>query len=109
MFDLSFTELLLVAVVGVIVIGPKELPVVVRTVSRWVRDAKSVAADLYNEFHRMGEDTGIHEAKREFEAEARYIIDDEGRRQQVYDISDFLKESPTVTGAEDEHGRHGPA
>ena len=36
MFDIGPTELLLIVVVAVIVIGPKDLPVALRTAGRWI-------------------------------------------------------------------------
>ena len=41
MFDIGWSELLVIAVVALIVIGPKELPAVLRTVGQWT--AKSAA------------------------------------------------------------------
>ena len=40
MFDIGYSELLLIAVVALIVIGPKDLPRVMRTVGHWVGRAR---------------------------------------------------------------------
>jgi sec-independent protein translocase protein TatB len=40
MFDIGFSELLLIAVVGIVVIGPKDLPVVVRHVAKFLRELR---------------------------------------------------------------------
>ena len=40
MFDIGFTEFLLVAVVGLLVVGPKQLPGAIRGALIWVRMAK---------------------------------------------------------------------
>ena len=40
MFDIGFWELGLIAVVGLLVIGPEQLPGVARTVGKWVGTAK---------------------------------------------------------------------
>ncbi|MFQ9623296.1 MAG: Sec-independent protein translocase protein TatB, partial [Enterobacteriaceae bacterium] len=37
MFDIGFSELLLVFVIGLIVLGPQRLPVAVKTVASWIR------------------------------------------------------------------------
>lgn len=54
MFDIGFFELLVIAVLGLLVIGPKRLPEVVRTVSLWVgrirRSFNSVKRGIENEF-----------------------------------------------------------
>lgn len=49
MFDIGFSELLLVFVIGLIVLGPKRLPVAVKTVAGWIRAIRSLATTVQNE------------------------------------------------------------
>lgn len=49
MFDIGFSELLLVLVIGLVVLGPERLPVAVRTVSGWIRALRSLAASVQHE------------------------------------------------------------
>ncbi|MCC8379234.1 MULTISPECIES: Sec-independent protein translocase protein TatB [Xenorhabdus] len=49
MFDIGFSELLLVLVLGLIVLGPERLPVAVRTVAGWIRVLRSLATNVQNE------------------------------------------------------------
>lgn len=49
MFDIGFSELLLVMVIGLVVLGPERLPVAVRTVAGWIRALRSLAASVQNE------------------------------------------------------------
>ncbi|WP_434637534.1 Sec-independent protein translocase protein TatB [Klebsiella sp. I138] len=49
MFDIGFSELLLVFVIGLIVLGPQRLPVAVKTVASWIRTLRSLAATVQNE------------------------------------------------------------
>lgn len=49
MFDIGFSELLLVFVIGLIVLGPKRLPVAVKTVAGWIRAIRSMATTVQNE------------------------------------------------------------
>ena len=55
MFDMGFAELLLVAVVGLLVIGPERLPGAIRTTMVWVnrirRSFDEVRADVQRELH----------------------------------------------------------
>lgn len=46
MFDIGWSEIALIAVVALVVIGPRELPVVLRSVGRWVRKGRQMAAHL---------------------------------------------------------------
>src|SRR3978361_243450 len=58
MFDVGYSELLLIAIVALVVIGPKDLPRVMRTVGQWVGRARGVARHF-----RSGIDTMIREAE----------------------------------------------
>ena len=53
MFDIGFTEMLLVAVVGLLVLGPERLPEAIRTGSRWLarlkRGYNAIKADVERE------------------------------------------------------------
>ena len=60
MFGIDSTELLVVAVVALIVIGPKDLPRVMRTVGQWVGRARGMARHF-----RSGIDTMIRESELE--------------------------------------------
>jgi len=48
-FDISFQELLLVFVVGLVVLGPQRLPVAIKTVMGWIRTIRGLAANVQNE------------------------------------------------------------
>ncbi|MEE4143842.1 MAG: Sec-independent protein translocase protein TatB [Halieaceae bacterium] len=49
MFDIGFTELVLVAVVGLLVIGPERLPGAIRTASLWLNRLKRGFNDIKRE------------------------------------------------------------
>lgn len=60
MFDVAPTELMLVALVALLVIGPKDLPKAMRFVGQWVAKARGAARHF-----RSGIDTMIREAELE--------------------------------------------
>ena len=49
MFDIGFSELVLLMLVGLVVLGPKRLPVAIRTVMGWVNTIRGLAANVQNE------------------------------------------------------------
>lgn len=49
MFDIGFSEIVLLMVVGLVVLGPKRLPIAIRTVMGWVRTIRGLAANVQNE------------------------------------------------------------
>lgn len=46
MIDIAWSEFLLIALIALILIGPKELPAVLRNIGRWVGRARAFARDL---------------------------------------------------------------
>lgn len=60
MFDLGAGELLLIVIVAVIVIGPKDIPMAMRTAGRWIGKIRRVSGHF-----RAGLDTMIREAEME--------------------------------------------
>ena len=49
MFDIGFSEVVLVCIVGLVVLGPQRLPVAIRTVMGWVRTIRGLATNVQNE------------------------------------------------------------
>ena len=60
MFDIGATELLLIIVVAVVVIGPKDLPLALRTAGKWMAKVRQVSGHF-----RAGLDAMIREAELE--------------------------------------------
>ena len=67
MLDLGWTELLLVAVVTLIVVGPKELPGVLRTVTGLMRRARAMAREFQRGLEDMARESGVDEIKRDLQ------------------------------------------
>lgn len=61
MFDLGWTELLVIGIVALIVVGPKDLPVLFRNVGRFVGKAKGMAREFSSAMHEAAEDSGLHD------------------------------------------------
>ena len=90
MFDISWTEFLLIGVVALIVIGPKELPAVLRTVGQWTRKVRSMAADFQGQFQ---------EAMREAEmADLKKQVDDLAQGVKNYDPLKDVKADVEAAG-----------
>lgn len=52
MFDIGFWELVVIAVVALLVVGPERLPQLVRDTGRWLRAARRMASDTRAQFER---------------------------------------------------------
>ena len=61
MFDIGMTEMLVVGVVALIVVGPKDLPVMFRRVGQFVGKAKGMAREFSSAMNDAADDTGVRE------------------------------------------------
>jgi len=68
MFDLSWTELLIVAVVAIIVVGPKDLPRALRGVGRWTGKARRMARDFRRQFDEALREAELDTIKKDVES-----------------------------------------
>lgn len=67
MFDIGWDEMALVAVIALIVIGPKDLPQVLRTAGQWVRKARSLAGEFQRGVDEMVREAELHDLKSQVE------------------------------------------
>jgi sec-independent protein translocase protein TatB len=65
MFDISWSEFLLIGVVALIVIGPKELPGVMRTLGQWTRKVRGMASEFQNQFQEAMREAEMADLKKE--------------------------------------------
>lgn len=73
MFDISFTELLLIGVVALVVIGPERLPKVARTVGHLLGRAQRYVNDVKGDIQREVELEELRKMKQEMESAAHSI------------------------------------
>ena len=59
MFDLGWTELLLIGIVALIVVGPKELPVLFRKAGQFVGKIKGMAREFSRAMNNAADDVGV--------------------------------------------------
>lgn len=64
MFDISWSEILVIAVLAIVFIGPKDLPKVMRTAGRMVRKVRLMAAEFQDSIEQMAHEAEIEEVKK---------------------------------------------
>ncbi len=74
MFDVAPTEFLLVAVIALIVIGPKDLPRVLRVIGNWVGKARGVARQFRSGFDEMVRESELAEMEKKWREENDRIM-----------------------------------
>ena len=76
MFDLSIWEIAVIGVVGVLVIGPKELPRAIMTAGKWMRKFRSVTGSLRSGFDNMIRETEMKELEEKWAKQNKQIMAD---------------------------------
>jgi sec-independent protein translocase protein TatB len=67
MFDIGWSEFVLIAVVALIAIGPKELPGVLRMVGQWMGKARKMAAEFQGQFQEAMREAEMADLKKSFD------------------------------------------
>jgi sec-independent protein translocase protein TatB len=65
MFDIGWGELLLIGIVALIAIGPKELPTVLRTLGQWMAKLRRMATEFQNQFHEAMREAELADLKKQ--------------------------------------------
>jgi len=68
MFDIGWTELLVIGVVALIVIGPKDLPEMFRTLGRFTTKARSMARDFQRAMETAADEAGVKDVAKDLQA-----------------------------------------
>ena len=109
MFDISWTEFLLIGIVALVFIGPKELPAVMRTLGQYTRKVRGMAADFQNQFQEAMREAEMTDLKKQVDDMAHDIKSYDplkSAREHVASFSDDLSKDfaktplELMTGAE---------
>ena len=99
MFDVGFSEVVIIAIIALVILGPERLPKVARTLGFWVGKARRMVADVKSDIDRemreseladlrkLGDE--ISEVKNEVQSAAGEVADDTG----VESVVESIKES----------------
>lgn len=75
MFDIGWSEMAILLLVALIVIGPKDLPKVARSIGRWVGKARAMARDFQRSLEDMAREAELDEIRKEIDKVGRERID----------------------------------
>ena len=67
MFDIGWSELVVIAVVALIAIGPKELPAVLRTVGQYMGKIRRMASEFQGQFQEAMREAEMADMKKDFD------------------------------------------
>ncbi|MGH7076295.1 MAG: Sec-independent protein translocase protein TatB [Stellaceae bacterium] len=103
MFDFSWSEILLVGVIALVVVGPKDLPRVLRTAGQWMGRARAVAREFQGQVDQLMRENELEDVRQHLSDAAsidprrmiRNWIDPGGEVEKHLSDSEFLGESHT--------------
>jgi sec-independent protein translocase protein TatB len=73
-FGIGASELMIIAVVALIVVGPRELPRVLRAVGRFVNQLRGMAGEFQKHLDAAMRETGIEEVKKDVKSLASFTM-----------------------------------
>jgi sec-independent protein translocase protein TatB len=74
MFDIGATELLLIIVVSILVIGPKDMPMALRTVGRWVGKMRKLSAQFRGGFDSIVREAELEDMEKKWKSQNEKIM-----------------------------------
>ena len=96
MFDIGWSELLVIALVAIVVVGPKELPRVLRSFGNYAGKLKRTAAEFRRQFDEAMLESELEDMRKSFERTAREA---EAKLKAPTDKSVMLPKSPAAPGS----------
>lgn len=103
MFDIGWQELFIVAILAIIVIGPKDLPRAVRTVMQVIRKLRSMAGEFQAGLDEVAREAELDDIRREANKIAHYDVtkeikdnlDPDGEIEKAADLDGAVRETMT--------------
>ena len=93
MFGLSWGEIGLILAVALIAIGPKDLPVAIRTVTGFIKKARGMAAEFQGHVDEMMREANLSDVKTEIDKLRRF--DFKSAAEQTIDLDGSLRKAAT--------------
>lgn len=96
MFDIGWTEMLVIGIVALIVVGPKDLPVLFRTLGQFVGKAKGMAREFSRAMNDAADETGMKDVAKGLKTATNPINSAmDGVKNAAADLSKFDPDSET--------------
>jgi sec-independent protein translocase protein TatB len=91
MFDISWGKLVIIGVVALLVIGPKDLPMVLRTVGQWMTKIRRMASEFQGQFQEAMREAEMTDLKKQFDDTTSAV-------KSAFDTTDIKNEMEKLIG-----------
>mgnify|MGYP001246344700 CR=1 FL=1 len=105
MLDIGWTELLAIAMVTILVVGPKDLPRVLRTVGKLTAKARAITREFQDSLDDMARQSDFDEIKREIDSTTYNsigklgdLVDPTGTEEKIFDLQETQDSQVGVAG-----------
>ncbi len=107
MFDIGWSEMAVILMLALIIIGPRDLPRVARTIGQWVRKGRALAREFQTSLEEMARESELDQVKKEIEKVGRTdfkkslenTIDPKGELTSAFDVASGSAAKPALTDA----------
>src|SRR5215213_473081 len=96
MFDISWGKLVIIGVVALIVIGPKELPAVLRTLGQWMAKIRRMAGEFQGQFNEAMREAEMADLKKQFD-ETTSAVQSTSDTTEIKNELEKMIQEPTAT------------
>lgn len=101
MFNIGWSEIVVIGVIALIAIGPKELPFVLRTAGRWMGKVRRMANEFQGQFQEALREAELHDIKKQAEELTSSVNESVAELSRVDPLADSQKEIESALAAHD--------
>lgn len=109
LFDIGATELLAIVIIAIVVIGPKELPMAMRTIGRWVSQARQLVGQFRTSLDSIAHDAEMEALEKKWAEQNARIMREHGDGKPMLPMDEMASYGAPVDGGnrENEGGADG--
>ncbi|MSP83976.1 MAG: twin-arginine translocase subunit TatB [Alphaproteobacteria bacterium] len=97
MFGISWGEMAVISVIALVVIGPKDLPRILRAIGHWTGKAQKLANEFRRSLDQMAKDSGVDEVRKTMQTASSFTPAGQVKKVIGAAISGTNPTAPTAT------------
>ena len=98
LFDIGATELLAIVIIAIVVIGPKELPMAMRTIGRWVSQARQLVGQFRTSLDSIAHDAEMEALEKKWAEQNARIMREHGDGKPMLPMDEMASYGAPIDG-----------